>query len=80
MRLFREYEDIELLVTDQAMPNMTGVDLISAIDEMRPGVAVVIASGYGEGIETEDRFVLRLGKPFNQAQLARAVVNAIDEP
>jgi PAS domain S-box-containing protein len=77
LELFRARDDIEMLVTDQAMPDMTGVDLIAAIDAVRPGIPAIIASGYGEGIETPGRTVVRLGKPFNQAQLARAVAEAV---
>ncbi|RLP28369.1 PAS domain S-box protein [Mesorhizobium sp. YM1C-6-2] len=70
---FRERDDIDLVVTDQAMPNMTGVELIAAIEGIRTGVPKIIASGYGEGVEAPGRNVVRLGKPFGQAQLARSI-------
>lgn len=44
---FRERGDIDLVVTDQAMPGMTGVELIAAFDGIRSGVPKIIASGYG---------------------------------
>ena len=74
---FREREDIDLVVTDQAMPNMTGVELIAAIDSVRSDVPTIIASGYGEGVETQGRRVVRLGKPFGQLQLAKSIAKAI---
>lgn len=76
--LFRERADIELLVTDQAMPRMTGVELVAQIDQVHPGLPVIIASGYGEGIEVPGRQVTRLSKPFAQGHLAAAILRAVD--
>lgn len=78
LRAFRERDDIDLIVTDQAMPHMTGVDLIAAIDDIRPGMPVIIASGYGEGVETPGRDTVRLSKPFNQVRLAEAIAQAME--
>jgi CheY-like chemotaxis protein len=75
--LFRERGDIDLIVTDQAMPNMTGTQLIAEVERIRPGTRAIIASGYGEGVEASGD-VIRLSKPFNQVQLARAVADAVE--
>ena len=75
---FRARDDIDLIVTDQAMPNMTGSDLIAAIDEIRPGIPIILASGYGEDVAAR-RSAIRLGKPFNQSQLARAIAKAVEQ-
>jgi PAS domain S-box-containing protein len=77
LALIGERDDIGLLVSDQAMPGMTGVDLIRATDAVRPGLPAIIASGYGEGVEVPGRDIVRLGKPFNQSQLARAIAEAV---
>jgi CheY-like chemotaxis protein len=78
LEIFRAHADIDLLITDQAMPNMTGVDLIAAIDDIRPNIPTIIASGYGEGVALSGREVVRLGKPFNQTHLASAVAKAME--
>lgn len=78
LKVFEARDDIDLVVTDQAMPNMTGVDLIAAIDGIRPGTPVIIASGYGEGVETPGRDTVRLSKPFNQLRLADAIAQAME--
>ncbi len=75
---FRARDDIDLIVTDQAMPNMTGSDLIAAIDEIRPGIPIILASGYGEDVAAR-RSAIRLGKPFNQSQLASAIAKAVEQ-
>jgi CheY-like chemotaxis protein len=74
---FRERSDIDLLITDQAMPGMTGVQLIAAVDEIRQ-VPKIVASGYGEGVELPGQNIIRLGKPFDQERLARAMALALE--
>lgn len=78
LQKFRNRGDIDLIITDQAMPNMTGTQLIEAIDQARPGIPVIIASGYGEGVDLPGRRVERLGKPFDQARLARSIARVMD--
>lgn len=75
---FRARDDIDLIITDQAMPNMTGTQLIEAIDEDRPGIPAIIASGYGEGVDLPGRRVERLGKPFDQLRLAKSIARVMD--
>jgi PAS domain S-box-containing protein len=77
LEVLRARSDIDLIITDQAMPNMTGVDFIGQADLIRPGVPKIIASGYGEGVQCPHE-VVRLSKPFNQQHLARAINKAID--
>jgi len=76
---FRAHSDIDLIITDQAMPTMTGTQLIAAIDQIRPGLPVIVASGYGEGVEVPGRQVTKLGKPFDQVRLTRAIARAFEQ-
>lgn len=75
---FRSRDDIDLIITDQAMPNMTGTQLIAAIDAQKPCIPAIIASGYGEGVELPGRSVERLGKPFDQLRLAQSIAKAMN--
>jgi len=75
--LFKSRPDFDLVVTDQAMPRMTGSQLVSALDEARPGIPVVVASGYGDGVNIPRRDVVLLGKPFDQARLAESIAKAM---
>jgi len=77
LEAFRARDDIDLIVTDQAMPNMTGSELIAAVDEIRPGTPIILASGYGEDVAARSS-AIRLGKPFNQSQLAVAIAKAVE--
>jgi PAS domain S-box-containing protein len=68
-------ERIDIIITDQAMPQMTGLQLAEKIAERGP-VPVIIASGYAELPRTAS-VVYRLDKPFNQRGLARAIAAAV---
>ncbi|MFC1823165.1 response regulator [Thermodesulfobacteriota bacterium] len=41
----------DLVITDQTMPNMTGVDLAGEIRKARPGIPVNLCTGYSEMID-----------------------------
>jgi CheY-like chemotaxis protein len=64
---------VDLVVTDQAMPGMSGFQLIAAIKERRPTLPVILATGYAELPSGIDKTIGRLAKPFTQLQLANAV-------
>ncbi|HEX4297170.1 MAG TPA: PAS domain S-box protein, partial [Devosia sp.] len=64
--------DFDLMITDQAMPKMTGMQLIAAARERLPQLPVILATGYAE-LPAEGPSVPRLGKPFMQDDLARAL-------
>ncbi len=50
-RRFREHPDVfELVFTDQAMPNMTGIELSREILRIRPDIPIILTSGYSDVI------------------------------
>ena len=71
LRALRRGRRIDLIVTDQLMPGMTGTQLIAAIKAEWPHPRLILASGYMELSEGTDPDVPRLSKPFRQADLAR---------
>jgi nitrogen-specific signal transduction histidine kinase/ActR/RegA family two-component response regulator len=42
-----------LLVTDQKMPNITGTELASRLKKIRPGLKVIIITGYADNLSEE---------------------------
>jgi PAS domain S-box-containing protein len=73
LNLLRQYNDIDLLVTDQAMPGMTGSELAKVVKAEWPGLAILIATGYAELPDGLGRDIPKLAKPFLQEDLANAI-------
>ncbi|AJA09194.1 sensor/response regulator hybrid [Sphingopyxis fribergensis] len=71
--------DISMMITDQAMPQMTGSELIAHARSQRPDLPIILATGYGETPSDIGPAVLRLGKPFGQSDLRKAI-EAVDKP
>jgi signal transduction histidine kinase/CheY-like chemotaxis protein len=70
-------QEVDLLLTDQTMPGLTGDDLAEAVHRERPGLPVVIVSGYSYRL-TPDRLAevgaaAVLQKPVPVGQLAETV-------
>ncbi len=66
-------ENIDLVITDQAMPHMTGLELAEEIKTEWPHLTVIIATGYAELPPGTKADLPRLAKPFTQQSLANAI-------
>jgi CheY-like chemotaxis protein len=74
-------EHVDLVISDHAMPRMTGAQLAEAIRSEWPELPVILATGYAEIPENAGSVDLpRLSKPFSQAQLADAIGRAALQP
>ena len=63
----------DVLITDYAMPGMTGADLAREALALQPDLQVLLITGYATvGDEVADGLT-RLAKPFRQARLAAIV-------
>jgi PAS domain S-box-containing protein len=76
LRMLRNRPDIDLIVTDEMMPGMTGSELAAVVRQARPDLPVLLATGYAD-LDAKSGALRtglpRLSKPFSQAQLAKAV-------
>lgn len=43
-------DDFDLIISDQTMPALTGLELIKCMREIRPNIPAIIATGYSESI------------------------------
>jgi PAS domain S-box-containing protein len=68
---------IDVLITDQAMPVMTGMQLIEAVRALRATLPVILATGYAELPPGISASIGRLAKPFTQRALADALATAV---
>ena len=65
--------EVDLVITDYAMPGMTGKELAQRIRETRPGLPVVLASGYTDLAAQDDSGLPRLDKPYALDKLASVI-------
>jgi signal transduction histidine kinase len=80
LRLARETDRIDILLTDVIMPGMTGSELAATLTQERPGLPVVYMSGYSNQIVATgalDAGTLYLAKPFKPRQLLELLELAV---
>ena len=82
LEAFRKDPDaFDVVVTDQTMPNLTGIELADKILHIRPGLPIVLCTGYSD-VAGEDK-VLAAGvkeyvkKPAGYGDLIQAIKRAI---
>jgi CheY-like chemotaxis protein/two-component sensor histidine kinase len=80
LRIIDSPTEIDVLMTDQAMPEMTGLQLAQATAEKRPDLPVILASGFAEMETNSAHGCRRLPKPFRRAELAEALAAAVRKP
>jgi signal transduction histidine kinase len=68
LELLSSRPSIDVVITDYAMPGMTGSELAAEIRRVRPELPVVIATGYSDA--PEEMGLPRLNKPYRQKDLA----------
>jgi two-component system cell cycle sensor histidine kinase/response regulator CckA len=83
LQLFREApERFDLVITDQIMPKMTGLDLAREVLAVRPTMPIMLCSGFNEAVDAVSigelgirAFVL---KPLIIAEVAQVVRQVLD--
>ena len=78
LKVLQAENSIDLVITDHAMPGMTGTELAKRIRRKWPEMPVIIATGYAELPEL-DSGVPRLSKPYRQQDLAAVVARMLGE-
>jgi PAS domain S-box-containing protein len=72
---------VDLVLTDQTMPKMTGLELAACVGALRPGMPVILYSGYAENLREDDlaRCGVRalLAKPVEPEPLFTALAEAL---
>jgi signal transduction histidine kinase len=81
LELLRAEPTFDLIITDHAMPGMTGTELAAQIRLAWPKLPVVIATGYADLPAEVQLGLPRLSKPYRQQELAELVGRMIgDQP
>jgi CheY-like chemotaxis protein len=75
LEILRQENAFDLVITDQIMPHMTGLQLADAIKAEWPKLPVILATGFAEIPSGGARQLVRISKPFTQAELAEKLTN-----
>jgi CheY-like chemotaxis protein len=67
--ILKSEQPIDLMMTDHAMPGMTGLELAAATRQVRPSLPILLATGYAELPDGAQLNLPRLAKPYHQDQL-----------
>jgi PAS domain S-box-containing protein len=77
LNIIGDGREVDLVITDQAMPAMTGLQLMAAIRAERPAMPAILVTGYAELPPGAAAEFVKLDKPFREADLERAIAVAM---
>jgi signal transduction histidine kinase len=77
LALFDQGEVIDLMITDMAMPQMSGAQLAHAVRLLKPDLPIILATGYAERLEGFAAQLPRLPKPFTQMNLVAIIAQSM---
>ncbi|TPG41915.1 response regulator [Roseomonas nepalensis] len=80
LEILRAGAKVELVLTDQIMPGMTGLQLATEIRRQWPVLPVLLGTGYTERTELAGSGLPLVGKPFSQAELTAAIEGCLAPP
>jgi CheY-like chemotaxis protein len=79
----RDGQKIAAVLLDMTMPVMGGNEAFRLIREIRPGVAIIMSSGYSEGAAREemgrDAVAGFIQKPYTAARLVASIQEALEQ-
>lgn len=84
LELFKKKPDqFDLLITDQTMPQMTGLELIRELKNVRQDLPTILCTGYSSKVSPDELNRLNVDafclKPLKLADLAHTVRNVLDD-
>jgi PAS domain S-box-containing protein len=75
-------EGVDLLIADMVLPGMSGMEIAEAINRKRPGIGIIVMSGYGDreagllgGLSTPGLFIQKPFRPETLLRNVRMVLN-----
>jgi PAS domain S-box-containing protein len=79
LEIFHGGQKVDMVITDHAMPQMTGSQLADTIRAEQPALPILLVSGYAELPAGAGQRLPRLTKPFSLEDLAAAVQRLTQE-
>jgi DNA-binding NtrC family response regulator len=76
---YKDPSDFDVVVTDQAMPDITGLGLSNLFFKIRSDIPIVLITGITGGFDTAAAGVCRVvRKPLLRAELVEAIEEALE--
>jgi PAS domain S-box-containing protein len=72
-------DTVDLVLTDQTMPEMSGADLARAMLAIRPRLPIILATGYSDSIDAESARRLGIRRFLKKPMSAQALLAAVSE-
>ena len=79
MDALRAGAKVDMVITDYAMPEMTGAQLAREIRQTWPHLPIIMATGYAELPEEEASSFRILSKPFLQEEMATQISEVLKQ-
>jgi PAS domain S-box-containing protein len=78
----KEPEHFDIVITDQTMPEMTGIDLVKKILSISPSLPVILSTGYSDMVTAEKAKKIGVKeftmKPFDIRLIAKLIRKVLD--
>jgi PAS domain S-box-containing protein len=75
-------DDFDLVISDVAMPKMTGENLVKQMRQIRPGLPVILCTGYSDKVDKQSASLLNCEyalKPIEIEYLAQMIRKTLDK-
>ena len=82
-KFYTHTDEFDLVITDQTMPDMSGLELAQEIMKIKPEMPIILCSGYSSVVTEEEALAQGIKKyvtkPVNIGTLAQIVREVLDE-
>ncbi len=85
LKLFKQQQDhIHMVITDLGLPKLSGEAVVRELKNIKPGIKVIVASGYVDREQKLELFALGakeiIMKPYDQTEVLEKVRSVLDAP
>ena len=78
LRLFQDNPDcVDLVITDQTMPDLIGTDLARAMLALRPGIPIIMSTGYSASIDEDTALKMGLRQLLQKPVPAKVLIEVV---
>jgi signal transduction histidine kinase len=83
LRILEEQPDLALIVSDQRMPKMSGVELLRQVSQKRPDIVRMLMTAYSEmelviDAINQGNIYRYITKPYNEEELKQTLIQGIE--